>query len=103
MVEGLSKFYSANDFSMHPFQCVLDWGWHQTNNYYNSSIDAIEESLQKYQDWLLSSYTWAQKRTIYEKKNDDDKLSALLEKPEVVDFYNNLQNHPVCQYNCPKI
>ena len=33
----------------------------------------------------------------------DNKLSALLEKPEVVGFYNNLQNHPVCQYNCPKI
>ena len=33
----------------------------------------------------------------------DITLTQVLKKPEVVDFYNNLQNHPACQYNCPKI
>ena len=30
-------------------------------------------------------------------------ITQLLTKPEVVDFYNNLQNTSACQYNCPKI
>lgn len=30
-------------------------------------------------------------------------LSQILEKPAVKQFYENLQNMPVCQYNCPKI
>lgn len=34
---------------------------------------------------------------------NDITLSQVLKKPEVVDFYNNLQTHPACQYNCPKI
>ena len=84
LFEGAAKFYAANDSSIQPFQCVLDGGWNQTNNYYNSSIDAIEESFQKNQDLLLSSDPWVQKRTINEKKNDDDKLSALLEQEKVI-------------------
>jgi len=30
-------------------------------------------------------------------------LTEVLKKPEVVDFYDNLQNHPACQFNCPRI
>ena len=33
----------------------------------------------------------------------DITLTEVLNKPEVVDFYNNLQNISACQYNCPKI
>lgn len=30
-------------------------------------------------------------------------ITELLKKPEVVEFYNNLQNTPACQFSCPKI
>jgi len=30
-------------------------------------------------------------------------FSEILKKSEVIDFYQNLDNHPVCQFNCPKI
>lgn len=33
----------------------------------------------------------------------DCTLTEILKKPEVVDFYNNLQNTPACQFNCPKL
>lgn len=32
---------------------------------------------------------------------DENTLTKLLNKPAVRDFYNNLQNIPACQFNCP--
>lgn len=31
----------------------------------------------------------------------DNTLSQLLAKPEVIEFYQNLNSHPVCQFSCP--
>ena len=39
------------------------------------------------------------------KKNYDIReatISEILEKPPVIEFYNNLAQQPVCQYSCPK-
>lgn len=33
----------------------------------------------------------------------ENTISELLKKPAVVDFYNNLQNIPACQFNCPTL
>lgn len=30
-------------------------------------------------------------------------FSEILQKPTVIEFYRDLTNHPVCQYNCPAI
>jgi hypothetical protein len=29
-------------------------------------------------------------------------ISEILTRPQVIDFYQNLEKHPVCQYTCPK-
>ena len=31
------------------------------------------------------------------------KLSEILQTPETVNFYQNLESHSVCQFNCPKV
>lgn len=46
-------------------------------------------------------------KTIFGKNKKDYNIrnitiSQLMKKPEVVDFYNNLQNIPACQFSCPK-
>lgn len=55
----------------------------------------------------ISDHRFYYKTAFGKNKNNFDirnnKISTLLQKQNVLDFYSSLQEHSVCQYNCPKI